>query len=208
MGITIKDLASYLNLSPATVSRALRNSPKVSEETRQRVLEAARELGYIPDLLARGLVQAVAEIIGCMVLDLANPFFITVVQAIEEAIAEKDYVAIISETKRDQEIEKKLLEKLKAIKPAGLIITPVLKETEHLIALAQKIPVVLLGREHPSLSYVTVDNFYGGQVVGKYLLSLGHTHIGVILSGEPYNFPEKDRIEGLKKALKNQGLIS
>jgi DNA-binding LacI/PurR family transcriptional regulator len=206
MAVTIKDLASYLNLSPATVSRALRDSPRVSEETKHRVLKAARELGYTPNMLARGLAQATAEIIGCMVLDLANPFFVTVVQAIEEAIDEKGYIAVVSETKREQEIEKRLVERLNTIRPAGLIITPVLKEIDHLLAFAHKTPLVLVGREYHSLSYVTADNVYGGEVAGEHLISLGHTRIGVVMSGEPYNFPEKDRVEGLKRALKEAGL--
>jgi len=206
MGVTIRDLASYLNLSPSTVSRALRDSPRVSEETKRRVLEAARELGYMPNILARGLAQATAEIIGCLILDLANPFFVTVVQAIEEAIDKKGYIAVVSETRREQEVEKRLVERLKTIRPAGLIITPVLKEIDHLLAFAQKTPLVLVGRECHALSYVTVDNLYGGRVVGEYLISLGHTRIGVIMSGEPYNFPEKDRVEGLRRVLKEAGL--
>jgi DNA-binding LacI/PurR family transcriptional regulator len=205
--VTLKDVAEKAGVSLSTASRALAGRAGVSEEVRQRILKIAGELNYRPDELARGLARASSNIIGGLILEFANPFYVPVIEAIEAVADEHDYVAVISETRRQLSIETRLVERLRRLRVAGCVITPVLESLEHLFALrAEGIPVVAVGRRCRELDYVCADDMAGAVLLGRHLLGLGHRRVAYIFSGEPFNEPEQIRWQGFRKTFQEAGI--
>jgi LacI family transcriptional regulator len=204
---TIRDIADRLGISQSTVSRALRDSPLVAEETKNSVWQVARELDYTPNLLARSLARASSTIIGCVIMEFSNPFFVPLVQAVQEEAERHGYIVVVGESKRQQGVENQLVQRLRAVRAAGVITLPVMEDLNQLLALREEgVPVVIVGRDPDLLDYVNTDNVLGGLMVGRHLMGLGHERIGAIISGEPFNTPEQQRLQGLRAALSEAGL--
>ncbi len=207
MKTTIKEIARQLNLNPSTVSRALAGKPDVSPSTRQRVLELAQQMNYSPNLWAQNLVGTASNWIGCLVLDLSNPFYIPLVRSIENIADDHGFIIFLAESQRKLKNERVMIERFRRIKAAGVLVTPVMVDMDHLKVLQKdRVPVVVIGRTIPKYDCVNINNFHSGFLVGKYLTSLGHRRIGYVYSGDPYNPPEQDRLAGLKAALASSNL--
>ena len=207
MPVTIKGIARQLHLNPSTVSRALSGNPQVSEDTREKVIKAARKLNYHPNYWAQNLVGAVSNLIGCLTLDLSNPFYIPMVRAVEDVAEQKKYMVFLSESRRQIEVEKAILERFRRIRIAGLIITPVHGNTDHLYCLENDgVPVVIAGRNLAGFDSINIDNIQSGFLAGQYLIQNGHRKIGYIYSGDPANIPEQQRLQGLIQALHETSL--
>jgi DNA-binding LacI/PurR family transcriptional regulator len=202
MQTTIKEIAQRLGLNPSTVSRALAGKPDVSKHTREQVIEMARQLNYTPNLWAQNLVGSASSWIGCLVLDLSNPFYVPLVRALEEVAARNGYIIFLGESQRKLQTEKDMVERFRRIKVAGVLVTPVLVDLSHLQALRdENVPVVVVGRSVSGFDSVNIDNFHSGYLVGQYLLHLGHQRVGFLYSGNPHNTPEIERLKGFKAAL-------
>lgn len=207
MKVRLTDVAEKAGVSPSTVSRALSGHPGVSEATRQKIVEIADALDYRPDELARGLARASSNIIGGLILEFSNSFYVPVIEAIEAVANEHDYVAVISETRRQLSIEVKLVERLRRLRLAGCLITPVLESLDHLFAMRDEgIPVVAVGRRCSELDYVCADDTAGGVLVGRHLLELGHRQVAYVYSGEHFNEPEQVRWQGFQRILHEAGV--
>src|SRR5919197_5402606 len=98
MRVTIHDVASHAGVSAMTVSRGINKSPRVSADTRERVEASIAELGYVPNRLARGLIQRKTHAFGVIVPDVANPFFTLVVRGVEEVAWRAGYHQFLRET--------------------------------------------------------------------------------------------------------------
>jgi len=206
MVATIKQISEILGVSKSTVSRALSGNSQVSESTRQRVIEMARRLDYYPNIWAQTLTGDSTNLIGCLVLELTNPFYVPVARAIEDIAKENNYLVFLGESRRDTAIEKDFIDRSIRTRVAGVIITPVNPDQEHLKILAkQGIPVTLVARYSQELDSVDVDNLKSGDLVAEHFLSLGHKKIGYIQSGNKNNRPERDRLTGLNKHLSRRG---
>ena len=200
---TIKQIAEELKIHPSTVSRALSGHPQISDETRKKVLQVAKKLNYTPNFWAQNLVGSKTNLIGCMVLELTNPFYIPMVRAIEDRLVNHPYLLFIGESRRKLEIEKQVIKKFRYIRASGLIITPVLSNLDHLKELeADGVPVIVTGRTVDEFDSVNVDNIKSGVIAGQHLIDRGYIKIGYVQSGDRFNFPEKDRFMGLKSVLK------
>ena len=99
---TVKEIAAIAKVSVATVSRALQRPEIVSEETRQRIHEIVKRLGYTPNALARNLRTARTRLIVALLPDIANPFFSEVIRGIEQVAYENGYSVLLGETQRDR----------------------------------------------------------------------------------------------------------
>lgn len=208
VSVTIKQIAEELGVNPSTVSRALAGSPRVSEDTRKRVLQLARQLNYTPNLWAQNLVNTSSRLIGCLVLELSNPFYVPVVRAIESIAHQNNFMVFLGESQRQLEMEKAMIDRFRRIRTAGVIATPLLAELEHLTALeTDGVPVVLVGRSAPGFFSVNVDNQKSGNMVGKHFLRNGHRQIGYVSSSDLLNIPEQERLKGLKSALQDAGIL-
>ncbi|MEJ5229841.1 MAG: LacI family DNA-binding transcriptional regulator [Pseudothermotoga sp.] len=206
--ITIKDIALRAGVSINTVSRALNNKPDISPQTKQKVLQAAKELGYIRDLNALSLKNKSTKTIGVVFEDSSNPFYAEVFKGIEYSARKYDYQIILMNTERDyiNEIEavKTLIEK----RVDGIIISPTQfddKDIEYLTTL--NYPFVILGVhfENSQLDEVYSDDFSGGYIATKYLLEKGKRKI-LMINGYMYKSVAKMRYLGYVKALEEYGL--
>jgi DNA-binding LacI/PurR family transcriptional regulator len=204
---TIKKIAQRLKINPSTVSRALSGSNQVSEATRNEVLKVAREMDYSPNLWAQNLVGAAHNIVGCLVRNLDNPFYIPMLRAIEDIAAPNKYLVFMSESRHDINLEKEIVERFRRMRVAGAIIAPVLNEISHLQKMEEDgVPIVVVARDIDQFDSINLDNLKSGELAGEYLLSLNHADIGFIHSGNAFNIPEQQRLQGLINVLKNAGL--
>lgn len=177
---TIKDIAKRCGVSVATVSRVLNGHPTVSRDLRERVLQAARDLNYQPNAVARSLVSSRSRLLGVVIPDIVNPFFPDVVRAVEDVAAQHGYSVLLSNTDWNLYREKESLGILRSRQVDGIVLVPSQVEP-HLDWLSRSsIPVTLLTRTSPNFDSVETDHFRGGYLVARHLVDLGHTRMAVI----------------------------
>lgn len=200
---TIKDVAKLAGVSASTVSRTLSGRIFVEEKTRQRVLEAVEELGYRPNILARGLKQGQTYTIAFLVPDINSLFYPQIMKALERAATAKGYSLLLCNNNQSTEQEQRTLERLAARGVDGIACMTVSDEAPHLMQLkaAQNMPLVLINRPLPTtLSSISVDDEQGSYTATRYLLDNGHRRI-VALFGSSKHQRFCDRYEGYRRAL-------
>jgi LacI family transcriptional regulator len=214
MAIMIKDIAKKARLSPTTVSLVLnqKSNSRISEKTRKKVLQIAKELGYQPlDKGAQktrgtqGIISNIPLSIGLVISNITNPFFTELAHVIEDVASHYGYNIILCNTQKSLEKETELLDILARRKVNGLIIAPAhSKKSESNLQkfLKQEIPVVFVDRyvEQIEASAVLIDNVKGAYMAVEHLLCLGHKRIGIIAGSNVAS--GKDRLHGYVKALK------
>src|SRR5699024_12842377 len=121
--VTLKQIADALDISAMTVSRALNNRENVDEQTRERIVEKARELGYTPSHIAKSLVSQKTNTIGVVIPEIAHSFFAQAIQGIAEEIFDDEYQLILTHSAEQHERERKDLETLKAKRVDGILIS-------------------------------------------------------------------------------------
>ncbi|MBS3787592.1 LacI family DNA-binding transcriptional regulator [Candidatus Bipolaricaulota bacterium] len=201
--VTIKDIAEKVGVSANTVSRAINDKGEISEETKEEILEVAKELDYRPNRLARGLRLNKTGILGVVVADNANPFFGAVVKGIEEVAEKNGYSVILKDTEENYAREEKSVEIMIAEQVEGVVISPVQKGRRSLQILEDaSIPYVLLARYFDDIraDYVAIDDEQGGFLATQHLLEREHRRIAFI-NGPQYNSSAQARFKGYKKAL-------
>ncbi|GAB4448179.1 MAG: LacI family DNA-binding transcriptional regulator [Anaerolineae bacterium] len=206
--VSIKDVAEKAGVSTATVSHVINQTRFVSDETRDRVEQAIKELNYQPSAIARGLATNATQTIGLIISDITNPFFTAVARGVEDELNRHGYHTIFCNTDEDPEREDEYLRLLFAHHIDGLLIAPTGVESERLsLMAAADIPIVMLDRGTPGIEapLVEVDNEAGGYHATKYLLELGHRRIGVLRGLETIS-TQVVRVEGYRRALREAGL--
>jgi LacI family transcriptional regulator len=202
---TIKDIAQALKVSISTVSRALRNSPDVGEETRKAVKALAEELDYQPNKLALSLLRKQTNTIGLIIPNL-DYVLSTMVKGIDEVALEAGYTVMVCQSDesfgREMVNTKRLLESL----VDGFIIS-VSSETsvfDHVKKIqSKKIPLVMFDRVIDSITApkVRLDNFEGGKIATQHLIDQGYKKIA-LLAGPEYLNISNERKEGYLDSLK------
>ena len=208
MAVTIKDIAKLAGVSYATVSRALNDHPEVSVKTKERVLKIAKEHGYSPNEIARGLVKQNTNTIGLLVPDISNPYFPEVAKGVEEKAMSNDYHVFLCNTDWDSDKEIDYIKTLNDKRVAGIIIAPTSIETYAKVkALNLDIPIVYIGSkcDDKEVNYVVIDNEKASLMATEYLIELGFTDIAY-LGGSENTVTNKDRLTGYKKALTKHSL--
>ena len=168
-----------------TVSRALRDSPEVSERTRRKVLRCAEELGYRPNRWARSLVTRQTSIIGVVVPDISHSFFAEVTRGLEEVVSRAGYNVLLCDSWLNPEREKAEIEMLASSMVDGLVIASEQPEkSPHIFKRLKEsgVPFVLIDRFFPKHSFlaVLVDDREVGRLATGHLIELGHTRIAHI----------------------------
>jgi len=205
---TIKDVAEKAGVSIATVSRVFNNYASVREKTRIRVLRAAHELNYAPNILARGLQLKKTETIGVILPDLSGEFFSEVIRGIDEVASRRGYHILVSSYhSRGNEIEM-MQRMLGESRVDGLILMAPLLSRRNLPAIAEsKSPVVLLNSptKGSEIDTIVIDNFRGAYLMTQHLIGHGHQRIAFI-RGPEGNFDAEERLLGYKTAMEEEGL--
>src|SRR5438477_8337538 len=184
MRVTIHDVASHAGVSAMTVSRVINESPRVSADTRRRVQASIAKLGYVPNRLARGLIQRKTGSFGVIVPDVANPFFTLIVRGAEQVAWRAGYHVILCDTQGDLERERGYLEDMVAFQVEGVLIAAVGDRTRPNLRLLARnnVPFVLVDR---SIAGYDGDLVQGDSVAGagqlvEHLIGLGHRRIGMV----------------------------
>ncbi|HEX5824827.1 MAG TPA: LacI family DNA-binding transcriptional regulator, partial [Candidatus Limnocylindrales bacterium] len=186
MTATITDVARRANVSTATVSRVLSGGGGARDETRERVLSAARELGYRPSGVARSLRQRATRTLGLIVTDIENPFFPELVRSVEDAAREEGYAILLCNASDDPGREAGYLELLVDRWVDGVVIAASNLGVRHREwLLAAQLPIVLVNSVDRAIDLPTIasDSILGGRLATELLVGLGHRRFGIITAG-------------------------
>jgi DNA-binding LacI/PurR family transcriptional regulator len=208
--VTITDLARRLKLSPSTVSRALRDHPEISRQTKERVRAIAVQTNYQPNLIAQSLQTRRSNNIGVIVPEIRNAFFSEVVSGIEDLAYEAGYTIMVCQSNDTFERETVNTRALAANRVAGMLVS-VSRETrdfDHLRqVIRQGVPMVLFDRvvEEIDAPKVMVDDFNGAYRAVTHLIETGRTRIAHLTSADSL-VVVKERRDGYEAALRDHGL--
>ena len=203
--ITINELARRSGVSPSTVSRALNDDPVISEETKRKVMQVAKELNYTPvRSRKRSSARKRNRIIALMVTDISNPFFPEIVHGVEDLAFDSGYSVSLWNTREDMEREKQYVETLKISEVDGIILgSSRIGEEQIREVVNSDIPCVIINRIIEGIPSVFADYESGAYQATKYLLSLGHERIALIngpVSAQPSLWREKGFLRALKES--------
>ena len=205
---TIVDVAKLADVSVATVSRIINDQGGVRKETEDRIVQAIKELNYIPNAVARSMVQKETKAIAVIIPDIRNPFFSELVSSIEKKALEKDYFTTLSNSNDSKVIESKIVKHIIQRGVDGVIVTTADEEGHQLKPLFDaNIPVVAVDRilKNYLVDTVIIGNREGAYEAVQHLITEGHQKIAII-RGPQDTTPGIERYKGYKQALKENGL--
>jgi LacI family transcriptional regulator len=212
---SITEVARLAGVSTATVSRVVSASDyAVSAQTRERVLEAARTLDYVPNALARGLLKSHVPVVGVIVHDITDPYFAEVVRGVEDAASPGGYLVITCSSERNAERENAYVRLLRSMRAAAVIFAgsglddPALNEDlpKHVAAMrSYGAAVVHLSPHALGEPEIGVDNAGGVAAIVGELVALGHRRIA-FLAGPASLYVARSRLEGYRRGLADAGI--
>ena len=206
--VTIIDIARRAGVSKSTVSLVLAGSPLVREEKRTRVHEAMDALGYVYNRGAASLRSARTSLLGMVINDLGNPFFMELAIGIERACRSSDVVPFLANTGENAARQAQVIRLMREHGAAGLIVCPAIgTDAGELNALTEGLPVAFAMRRLAGArgSIVVPDNRLGARRATAHLAALGHRRIA-FLGGLPGMIVREERLSGYRDALAAAGL--
>ena len=210
--IKLKDVAKKAKVSEATASLVLNRRKGVNAATRERVLLAAKALGYTPNSIARGLAMRRTRSIGLVVTDVENPFFGSVTRFVDEYVLARGCTLVLSVSKDDLALEEKIISYFIGKRVEGVIIVPAITRRTNFSYFEDldrhKIPYVFVTTYYPGIEgdCVMTDLKKGSYQLARYLIDLGHRDV-LFLASHDRTVPVSSlRIEGVQKAFAQAGL--
>lgn len=206
--VTIREVAELAQVSIATVSRVVNGSQKVDPQMAERVRAAIASLNYQPNRAARALAGSRSALLGLLVTDLQNPFYMDMMSGVEEVSQQNGYLLVICNSAEDPQREKQYIEILAAEPVAGAIIVPSRERLDALSLLkARHIPVVTVDRRihDRSVDAVLVDTARAAKEAVTHLIDNGYRRIGII-TGPRSATTANDRLLGYCQALQAAGI--
>lgn len=203
MAVTVKDVAKAAGVSTATVSRVINDDPRISDETRKKVIECIKKLDYKINNIARSLKTNKTYTIGFISPEIPNDFFMSIAKGVEDEFRRHGYSVIICNSNESIEEEEDRIKLLIEKCVDGMIIIPATGEGKHFGQLKDlDMPVVLVDRlvKDFQADAVLVDNINGTYSAIEHLISQGHRRIGFI-GGDLRITSARERYEGYKRAL-------
>ncbi|GAA4101941.1 LacI family DNA-binding transcriptional regulator [Nonomuraea soli] len=200
---TIRNVAERAGVSKSLVSLVLRGSPHVSEHRRQAVLQAARELGYRPNAVARSLVEGRTHLVGALVADLHNPFYAEFLDGLQESLHGDGLRMLIGNSQWDPAFEDEAVEAFLELRVDGLILLGIAPTSETLIEATSYTPTVVVGERDIELAGVDIvvdDDQHGARLAIDHLVELGHKRIAHIEGNRA------SRCEGYLMAMRRHSL--
>lgn len=202
MSATIKDVAAAADVSAATVSRVLNGSDRVREKTRQRVLDAAHELDYVPNETARSLIRKRTQTIGVLLPDMHGEFFAQVIRGLDQTARTHDYHLLVSSSHSEEDEARTMVRAMLGRVDGLIIMWPSLESSLFADFLPEELPTALLmvSGESTTFPALSIDNEGGARAVVEHLLDHGHERIA-ILTGPLQNRDAQQRLAGYREAL-------
>ena len=201
----LQDIARLTGHTVGTVSKALHNKPGISEKTRARILEAARESGYIGNALAGSLRSGTSKTAAIILGDIANPLFSIFAKGLMDALGRNGYSAILLDSDEDGRREERAVVTALSRNVDGVFLCPTREDAPGVELLRRNgVPCVLIGRsfESDSPDCVVFDDFRGGYLAAEHLISLGHRRI-LFLVGPECVSSARERKRGCLAALRD-----
>jgi LacI family transcriptional regulator, galactose operon repressor len=205
---TVSDVAAKAGVSVSTAARVLSGRGYASEDTRRLVMEAARELGYIPNQIARSLRTRRTNLIGLLIGDVENSFYSVIAKNVESVAKEAGYHVVLCNSDDDVDNEREYLQLLEGMQVAAVIVTPTSKNRRHLTRLLEAdLVIVQMDRRVHGLAAdaILVDNEAGAASAVTHLVEAGHERIGIV-TGELDVQTASRRLAGYERALRDHGI--
>jgi DNA-binding LacI/PurR family transcriptional regulator len=207
---SLKEVAREAGVSTATVSRVLNGFQNVREDTRSRVERAIRELDYQPNRVARRLRarEVSSKLLGLIVPDIQNPFYVDVVRGIEDRALADQYAVLMCNFAQDEKRERLYVDIMRSESVDGLIVAPAHQRDPKVIELVREgLPIVCVDRglEGVEVDVVVVDNRQGAFDAVDHLARLGHRRIAYV-AGLPRIPSTMERLAGYEEALAAHGI--
>lgn len=202
--VTIYDIAEKLNIAAATVSRALNDNPKISDDTKKLVMETAEKMNYRQNRLAIALKSGKTNNVGVIVPRVNTNFFGSVIRGIEDELNASGYQVIICQTHNDEEKEADNVESLLNSQVDAIFMSTSSRNTDTFDKiLKKKIPLIFFDRKKTmdNVSSVTIDDFAGGYIATKHLIDQGCKKIAHVSTGDLNIEIFRERFAGYKQAL-------
>jgi LacI family transcriptional regulator len=197
-------VALAARVSPATVSQVLNGGRPVAEETRARIEEVIRRLGYRPNAFARGLKTLRSHLVGIVLPDLSNPFYPTLVRGVQDELSAGSYQAVIVNTDARPDQERELVSELVYRQVDGLIlITFTLGAPDFVRLVAEGTPTVVIG-PYTGVDCVHTNDFSAALEMTEYLLEAGYSTV-THLAGPEGAGPASPRLAGYRAAMSRYG---
>lgn len=205
---TLTDVAAAAGASRSTTSRALSGNGYVSPDVRERVQRAAKELGYVPDAMARSLKRRSSSSLGVLVSDLGNTFYAQLAAGASRRATQLGWTTVLSDTLGDPNAEINAASAFLELRVAGVVVTPVTGGISGWLA-DHQIPTVEVDRSfgHQGIDTVAVDNFRAAQHATEHLISLGHRRMALLIDETDWT-TGRQRREGFVSALRAADLVS
>jgi len=206
---TMKDVAIRAGVSVATVSRVLNDNPSVEDSLREKVLEAAHDMGYRFNPMARALRTKSTNVVGLVIPDIENPFFTAMARGVEDVMGAANYSVMLCNSDEDVEKESRYLRDLLLSCAAGVIVAPASgRATDLSELLVQSVPVVAVDRtsDRHALDTVTVNNAHGAALAAEYLVDRCGVRTPAIITGPRRTSTGAARLNGFVDALQDRGI--
>lgn len=205
----IKDIAEMAGVSVATVSRALSDSDLVTEGTRKRIHELARQMDYRPNVSARNLRTRKSKAVLLVVRDVGNPFYLDILKGVEATAREAGYSVLMGNTENDPSRETEFFDMLRDGHADGMILMTgkLPPASEEVARLRASLPVVVALEliDHSGFPHVQIDNAAAAREAVEHLVALGHKRIAHIAGPLP-EILSVQRLEGYRQAMHAAGL--
>jgi LacI family transcriptional regulator len=205
-GPTIYDVARAAGVATSTVSRALSNPGRVSEQTRARVLAAAAELGYAPSTRGKQLATGQHDTIAMVLSDITNPHFFELIRGAEQRAKAAGNTLVIVNAEESPRIEREQVSRL-ADSVDGFVLASSRLPDHEIETLAERHRIVLLNRELPGVSSIALDTASGCRQILEHLASLGHRGF-TYCAGPPASWMGAARWAALSAGAEEHGLTA
>jgi len=194
--VSIKNIATDLGVSAATVSNALTGKGRVSDEMVTRIQSRAKELGYRPNNTARALKTGQAGILGLVMPDLTNPLFPRIAQMLSIAAERQGLGILIGDSRGSADEQDEAVNRLIDRGVDGLLVVP----QKGTSPTQNSVPIAIINTASDPQNSVSADHAGGGRLIGRHIAALGHKSV-VILGGDSVSEVQQDRIAGMQQTL-------
>lgn len=208
--VRLSDIAARLDLSTVSISKALRDHPDMAEETKKLIKETAKEMGYMPNRLARSLSSQKSRTLGVVVPKIAHTFFSTALGGIYECASERGYEILLTVSQESAQLESQQLETLLSMQVDGILVSTSQEDPDRSVyerIWEMNVPLVFFDRPVEGLGFstVTVDDEGGARAAIEYVIEQGHQRIAHLAGYSHVSIGQKRRA-GYEQALEAHGI--
>lgn len=193
----IRQIASEIGVSTATVSNALTGKGRVSQHLKNRICQRAEELDYRPSIVARALKTGQTGTVGLVMPDLTNPLFPRIAQTLATAADRRNLGILIADSRGQEGEQSRALRRLVDRGVDGLLIVPQKGTSPD----PMPVPHVVINTASDPRNTVSADHFGGGVLIARHIAEIGHRRV-VLLGGDPVSDVQRDRIAGMSSVLR------